>query len=211
MSATLELNAELDQALANGSHDLSELWDQGRALAQADNARQWDIGDWLLTVEARLGRPAYPEALAIFRGYRKSTLKDFATVARNVQPLVRTNDLSWAHHKLVARFSNPEYQSGLLREALKHDLPLSKFRTYINKLHPPKKAARQKSFLITLDEEDLIWLRVVAYRADKCSLADAARLIVHDYHARCKAALEHTPYVAAHESLVVFFGNPEAK
>jgi hypothetical protein len=180
VSAPLDLSAETVQALADGSHDMSAWREQGRALAEADNARQWDIGDWLLAGAARLGRPAYPEALAIFRGYRKATLKDFATVALRVTALVRTNDLSWAHHKLVAKFKT-EFQQELLAHALKHNWPLTRFRTYINRKYPSRKPARPKSIMVPFTEEEFHWLHHWAWHCGRCTEAEMIQRIVRNW------------------------------
>lgn len=177
MSAPLELTADTVQALADGSHDLAAWREQGRALAQADNARQWEVGEWLLAGEVRLGRKVYPEAAAIFRGYRHQSLKQFAYVARRVPACIRIHALSWAHHQLVARFK-PEYQQGLLAQALKHNLPLSKFRSYINRHYPPKQ--KSKTVPLHLSENELSWLHMWALHY-KVSDTEMAQRIFRDW------------------------------
>ena len=94
-------------------------WDQaGDMLCQAHGALQWWIGDWLLYGE---GRPEwgdkYAEACERF-GKEEATLKDYKTIANSVKLLVRTNNLSWAHHRAVAPFT-PKDQKKWLKKAEK--------------------------------------------------------------------------------------------
>jgi hypothetical protein len=207
MSASLDLSADTIQASADSSEALSAWCAQARAMQQAHKGHQWDIGDLLAGGEERFGRKVYKEAAAIFTDYKSNTLKEYASVARHVPAHIRIyGTLGWGHYQLVARFDNPELQEKLLVKAAEKGMAVSAFRKYINEKHPPaKKAGRQKSILVTLDESDLLWLRVIAFRADNCALAEAVALIVHDWQARWKAAYEDTPYVPAHPSLNEFY------
>src|SRR5205807_3256064 len=158
MSTTVEYTSATVQALSDASKAHSVWVEQGRALAKANAARQFEIGDWLLAGEERLKKKAYAEAQKIFR-YERSTLKLFAHVARNVPALVRTNDLPWEHHKLVARFK-PEIQKQLLDYAVKvngtpsSNMTVDCFRKHVNQQYPPtKKAAKPSAIRITLSDD----------------------------------------------------------
>lgn len=227
MSATLELTAEKVQLLADSSLALTAWREKGRALAQAHSGHQFAIGDWLASGDEKWGRKAYKEASSIFTSYAKPTLHTFASVARSVEPCCRNKDLPWDHHKAVARFK-PELQRELLDFAANHSsggnehpnvekvnpgMSLSLFRKHINKKYAPTKPQTPKStkaILVTLNEDDLIWLRVVALRADNCSLGKAAELVLHDYRARWKAAFEGEAYAPEHPSLNEFYCKKEA-
>ena len=137
MSTTIEYTAELIEALADSSRDRQEWLARGRELAQADSAGQFEIGDWLIAGEEKWSRKAYAEASAIFNGYAKATLFTFASVARSVETLSRNKDLSWNHHKVVARFG-PEKQRELLSRAAQEGLNISAFRKSVNKECPPR-------------------------------------------------------------------------
>lgn len=106
-------------------------WDQaGGMLCQAHGALQWWIGDWLLYGE---GKPEwgdkYAEACERF-GREEQTLKNYKWVASEVQLSVRTDNLSWEHHKLVAPFTTSK-QKRLLRKAEKEGWSVAELRKEI--------------------------------------------------------------------------------
>ena len=145
--ATENISVE-NNALAAIKDNGFDKWRQlGRIISESGNRLQWDIGDWIVAGQDTYGeRRAYREAQSIFTGYLPATLKDFAYVSRHVPSSVRTNDTSWAHHKQVARFPNPDYQKQLLAEATKRKWSLAKFREYVQEKHPQqkKKELREK-------------------------------------------------------------------
>lgn len=78
----------------------------GQLLFRLDHSIQWLIGDWLLHGEANSwGRH---EDIARELGYEVKTLYDYRYVARNVHFSVRTENLSFGHHKLVAHLDAGE-------------------------------------------------------------------------------------------------------
>jgi len=106
-------------------------WDQaGDMLSQAHGALQWWIGDWLLCGE---GRPEwgdkYTEACEKF-GREYSTLASYKNVATSVEFCVRTQNLSWEHHKIVAPFTKPQ-QKKWLKKAEKEGWSVSELRKAI--------------------------------------------------------------------------------
>jgi N6-adenosine-specific RNA methylase IME4 len=141
MSATLEMKVETFQSLADSSKALTVWLEQGRAISEADNQRQFAVGDWLASGDEKWGRKAYDEAGAIFRGYSRATLKTFCQVSRRVPVQLRNRSLSWAHHKAVARFEKPDLQEQLLAHALERNMAVSVFRRYIEDKYPPVKPA----------------------------------------------------------------------
>jgi hypothetical protein len=149
------MSQQLDAALADACHDLDAWVADGRPLAEADTAfqsNQMKIGDWFAFGQERFGKKrAYDEGLKLFHNYKRPTLREFAHVARSVPALVRTNDLSFAHHKLVARFKNPEYQKQLLTHAVDNRLGKEALRAYINELHPP--AAPKKRPTVSIEDD----------------------------------------------------------
>jgi hypothetical protein len=212
MSAPLELTASTFQDLADSSHEITAWLEQGRTISQADNQRQFAVGDWLACGDDKWGRTAYAKAATIFRGYTRATLKDFCQVARRVQVPLRNGTLSWAHHKAVARFTNPELQRDLLAKAADKSMSVAVFRKHINQQFPPQSSrpTRPKSILVPLSEEDLLWLQVIAFRADNCSLADAVKLVVRDWRATWRSKYEGVPYAPAHPSLNEFYSEKVA-
>lgn len=112
----------------------------GRKLANGQStSRQFEIGDWLVRGEDIWGiRRAYREARHLFPNTAHSTLKTFASVARSVQPLTRVNDLTFGHHRLVARF-DPELQRKLLKDAATAKVSVGAFRKSLEAEYPTAK------------------------------------------------------------------------
>jgi hypothetical protein len=135
MSTTLEYTEPLVRQIADSSNDHQEWLARGRELARADSHHQFAIGDWLIEGEDRWSRKIYAEAADIFTGYTKETLYTFASVARSVKTLIRIKDLSWAHHRALARFG-PETQRELLEYAHTNNLPLRGFESYVRNKYP---------------------------------------------------------------------------
>lgn len=94
-------------------------WSQfGDVLARVDGAVHWWIGDWLNYGEGTWGEK-YSQAMSD-TGFSYSTLTKDKYVASQVQFCVRTQKLSWEHHKLIAPLS-PKDQKKWLTLALKGD------------------------------------------------------------------------------------------
>lgn len=99
----------LDPARLAGDRDK---WQRlGQMLFRLDHSMQWLIGDWLLQGEANnWGRH---DRIAEALGYEVKTLYDYRYVARNVPFSVRTENLSFGHHKLVAHLDPAEQRHWL--------------------------------------------------------------------------------------------------
>ena len=70
-------------------------------------------------------------------GLSYSTLSDYTWVSSRVKISVRTEKLSWTHHKLVARFwEEPDVQTQLLDHALCYRLSTRQFKRDIQDLYP---------------------------------------------------------------------------
>lgn len=97
-----------------------ENWKQlGRVLFRFDKSIQWLIGDWLLYGENnKWGETA---KIADQMGYEVKTLYDYKYVAQNVNFSVRTENLSFGHHKLVSKL-DPEEQQYWLEKAAYGDV-----------------------------------------------------------------------------------------
>lgn len=94
-------------------------WERlGQLLFRFDRSLQWLIGDWLLQGEDnKWGRH---EEIAAELGLQVKTLYDYRYVARHVDFSVRTEKLSFGHHKLVAQLE-PASQRGWLELAAAGD------------------------------------------------------------------------------------------
>lgn len=99
-------------------------------LNEASRCIAFLIGDWLIYGEAHFAKPgkqparrvhsaAYERAIAA-TGLDRSTLITYAYVARRVPASLRNEDLSWEHHKAVAKLEARE-QTRWLKTALNGD------------------------------------------------------------------------------------------
>ena len=91
-------------------------WERlGQLLFRFDRSLQWLIGDWLLQGEDnKWGRH---EEIAAELGLQVKTLYDYRYVARHVNFSVRTEKLSFGHHKLVAQLEPAQQRRWLKRAA----------------------------------------------------------------------------------------------
>lgn len=91
----------------------------GQLLFRLDHSMQWLIGDWLLQGESK--RWGQHEDIARALNYEVKTLYDYRYVARHVHFSVRTDKLSFGHHKLVAHLERAQ-QGHWLRKAAQGDI-----------------------------------------------------------------------------------------
>jgi hypothetical protein len=155
-----------------------KVWkDAGRAIEKAHGEVRWKIGDWLLAGEKQFGKKAYKEAVAI-TGYAKATLYDIARVAKRVTTSVRTEDLSWNHHRAVEKLEDREVQKEWLRQAHAADFSVDALKRAIKRQplpgHPPKHITSNKG-----DGEQVRYLKVRLIEADikvAGKLAEARKL-----------------------------------
>lgn len=84
-----------------------EVWeDIGVVLQKLERAVQFAIGDWINYGEAHYGEK-YAQAIEV-TPYKYKTLADYAYVANAVKSSVRTENLSFTHHKIVAHLRYEE-------------------------------------------------------------------------------------------------------
>jgi len=69
--------------------------------SKASSCSQWAVGDALVYGYKRFERGQYEEAMAV-TGLEKQTLRVLKNTSASVEPLIRINDLSFLHHRLVA-------------------------------------------------------------------------------------------------------------
>lgn len=86
----------------------------GRLLKMLDSSLQWLIGDFIVCGEAL--QWGQQKEIAEAFGFEYSTVRDYVYVCSNVDLLVRTDKLDFAHHKLVAAFT-PAEQADWLQKA----------------------------------------------------------------------------------------------
>jgi hypothetical protein len=142
-----------------------KIWKEaGRSIEKEHGDYRWKVGDWLLAGERQFGKKAYKEAVAI-TGYKKATLYDLVRVAKRVHSSVRTEELSWNHHRAVEELVDREVQREWLRNARAADWTVVALKQAIKRHplpgYPPKP--------ITGNEdrgESLRYMRVALNEAD---------------------------------------------
>jgi hypothetical protein len=116
----------------------------GAALASAQNATSWGIGDWLFYGEWSYGR-RYEEALAV-TGLAYQTLADLKYLAGKFETSRRREKLSLSHHREVAALGVTE-QEALLDQAEAESWTRERLREAVQQLRlaqrPPAAAAPQ--------------------------------------------------------------------
>ncbi|MFN9820374.1 MAG: hypothetical protein ACK56K_06735 [Akkermansiaceae bacterium] len=112
--------------------DLSfDEWEKlGEKLGDTERSIGFMIGDWINYAENKWGEK-YNEAIAA-TGLEYQTLLNYAYVARRVQISVRTENLPFYHHQVVAKLKDPEEQKHWLTQAEDHDLSYRRLQKSIN-------------------------------------------------------------------------------
>lgn len=107
-----------------------EEWDKiGEMLLRLEGSIQWLIGDWLVYGEGvHYGElKDFADKLEMDYG----TLRNYASVARNVHLSLRNDKLSYHHHVAVSKLT-PEWQKYALEHAVNQKkMPVAKFRQWI--------------------------------------------------------------------------------
>lgn len=109
-----------------------EWLDVGMQLKKLDESLQWNLGD-LCEYGRHVWGMTYAE-MADVLDYEEQTLRTYMYVSENVDPLIRINTLSHAHHRLVASLRredgspDTELQGEWLRRAAEQGWNLAQFR-----------------------------------------------------------------------------------
>lgn len=85
----------------------------GRKFGQISRCSQWWIGDWICFGNAKWGEK-YIEAARI-TGYDVASLRNMASVARQIPPSLRSDKLSYSHHALLTSLPDPEKRAWIRR------------------------------------------------------------------------------------------------
>lgn len=96
---TLDLPADEEKAWS--------IWElAGHQLVTMQQGHQWWLGDWMLTGEDRFGETAYGFFTDPY--FDEKTMAAYVRVAQAVPPEHRRAELSWTHHKIVAKLPTVE-------------------------------------------------------------------------------------------------------
>lgn len=97
----------------------------GGILHRLEGSINWLIGDWLVYGERVWGQTY--EQVSEITGFDVKTLYQYAWIARNVDFSVRTENLSFGHHQLIAGLE-PDLQRRWLAHAEENNLSISQLR-----------------------------------------------------------------------------------
>jgi DNA modification methylase len=111
----------------NGKPDFEEWMDYGQSLKVLDGTvRQFAIGDWII-----MGFDTYEhgkwDSVQQVWGMEVDALRDYLYVSNSVKSAVRTADLSWSHHRVVADLE-PDKQQDWLAQAVKNKWSVATLR-----------------------------------------------------------------------------------
>lgn len=88
-----------------GTPDFEDWMDYGKSLASLDGrARQFAIGDWIVAGFDRYEQGKWETIIQLFGNDNTASIREYQTVSSSVKSSVRTDKLSWSHHKEVATF-----------------------------------------------------------------------------------------------------------
>ncbi|MGC2530670.1 MAG: hypothetical protein WA639_23240 [Candidatus Acidiferrum sp.] len=146
--AVLEYNPNLD------------LWawqKRGEELTKKDSDVRWELGEWILSgTEMFEDKPHDPvetlDHAEIITGLARGTLKDLASTAHRFPASVRTDALSWSHHRVLINM-RPDDDEDKLKEwldlAVEKKLPVAAF---VKELKSPvgPKPSLTKTILVTV-------------------------------------------------------------
>lgn len=104
-------------------------WEEcGKFIKKAEQSIQFWVGDWINYGEKSYGNK-YTKALET-TDYEQATLHNTSYVARKVEPSLRSEDLTFSHHKEVAPLK-PKEQKEFLDKAEKDKLSVSELKVLI--------------------------------------------------------------------------------
>jgi hypothetical protein len=103
----------------------------GRRLGAIGRCSQWWIGDWLRYGTSRWGEK-YAEAARV-TGYDVASLRNMAWVASRFNSSLRSDELTWSHHVLLAPLK-PDEQRKWLHRASEERLSVADLRLELRAL-----------------------------------------------------------------------------
>lgn len=115
--------------IITGTMTKEEWGELGKVLKGLNQSMQWIIGDWVNYGDSKWGETY--DQIANQMGLKKSTIYDYAYVAGSVHFSVRTENLSFAHHKQVAALEGKKLQRQWLEYAVENKLSVAALKREI--------------------------------------------------------------------------------
>jgi hypothetical protein len=161
-----DLEGEVAVLLAEQSteerFDLDEWSAKGRELTKRDGEVRWELGKWLLQGEPNVSIPTehnlnplpgegfYSLASSI-TGLAVGSLRDLASTARRCPASVRTDKLSWSHHRVLVNAKPNDDEKSLerwLKRAVDEGMSVAEFKKQLKSVGDKPKL--NKTILVTL-------------------------------------------------------------
>lgn len=108
---------------------VEEYAEVGRLLLDIGSRIQWLIGDWINSGDDFQWGETYKQIAEEF-GYQVETLWSYASVCKAVKPLTRVKELSFSHHRTVAKYDDAMQQQ-YLALAVEHGWSAKEFASQI--------------------------------------------------------------------------------
>lgn len=168
----------------------------GAWLLHVGRAINWAIGDWLADGERRYGE-TYAQAADV-TGYEEPTLMTMAWVARKVTTSIRSENLSWSHHREVASLEDAAEMRYWLNQAEEGNWSVRMLRQELHRaavaaLEPepiPEDDGTETSFAAeVIQQDDPDWPELV----ELAGLLTAVDDITHEQHQQYIASREAWP------------------
>ena len=75
---------------------------------------RWQIGDWLVRMEQKLGEPAYQYFEPVKEAFGYDAIRQYKSVSGRVPAVTRVTALSWSHHRAVAALPEKAQRAALI-------------------------------------------------------------------------------------------------
>ena len=125
----------------NGNLSIEEWQELAAGIGELATSIAFIVGDWLVYGQGLFGKNGYPDKqvdhpsyqLAIkATGLDLSTLQNYAYVSRSIPYSVRSEQLSWEHHRLLAKLPDADMQTWIRKcedeEAAGHRMSTRRLR-----------------------------------------------------------------------------------
>ena len=154
--------------------EFADWQDVGRRLISLSDGVAFWVGDWLAYGEWRYGDKYRTALTELELSYDR--IRDYAYVAGNVPEPVRRDDLTWSHHRVVAKLIPAEQETWLARaaEAGWSYRQLAEELRCAPQLSPPPVAEPLEQFKLTISVGRLEAWQAAAERAGVATTRDWA-------------------------------------
>lgn len=143
--------------VVHGNPPIEEWLRRFADLRNAHDAVLWCLGDMLNYGEAAYGEK-YAQAIEL-TGYDPDYLRNVAYVARQVDLSLRSDDLRWSHHRvLAAKWIERQDKARIIEQAAKSGMTVQEVRQQVQALpYAPPKPRHGKNSAASVSQDDGLW------------------------------------------------------